>query len=597
MLKTVSEWLAYWADAPAPEDASIELVQGRDGQDSIKAGSVYLHSRYNPREEAARLAASAEIRAARPVVLLGAGLGYHALEFMERGHDVLLVEPNPRVAWHAVHGPLKDAPGLLVGVGDVDAILADPAFRPFSMRAPQVFTHPPTLRVAAGYMEDAIPRINSAILAAQRLRVAVVGPMYGGSLPIAGYIEKAFRNLGHTTLFVDNSAAWNLYQATGKSLSNKGITNQLVAMLTRFLGEWSYARVTQFGADVCLVIAQAPVGPDFPARLARDGIVSAFWFMENWRHLTYWRDIAKYYDHFFHIQPGEFEQRLTEAGCRSQSYLQTACDRELHTPVQLTDAEAAEYGCDISFAGAGYYNRVNVLSALTDYRFKIWGVDWPTPELQSLVQHAGERFDSERFRRIVAGSKINLNLHASMHHPGVDPKSDAINPRVFEIAACGGFQLCDPCAGLEQLFDFDTELPVYRDVPELRAKIDHFLAHPDERAATAQRAQERVLREHTYEHRARQILDTLLAENGGTILRKGVRLEHACGEMPTFLGEEDTELLDFLKMMPKDAPFTQQGIDGGLTSPLISSSYAAGVFAYLREVKNYSEALLEARES
>ncbi len=26
-----------------------------------------------------------------------------------------------------------------------------------------------------------------------------------------------------------------------------------------------------------------------------------------------------------------------------------------------------------------------------------------------------------------------------------------INPRVFEIAACGGFQLCDPCRGLETL--------------------------------------------------------------------------------------------------------------------------------------------------
>jgi spore maturation protein CgeB len=421
--------------------------------------------------------------------------------------------------------------------------------------------------------------------------------MYGGSLPIAGYIEKAFRNLGHSTLFVDNSAAWSLYQATNRSLSNKGISNQLVAMLTRFLGEWSYARVTQFGADICLVIAQAPVGPDFPARLARDGIVSAFWFMENWRHLTYWRDISKYYDHFFHIQPGEFEQRLTEAGCRSHSYLQTACDRELHTPITLTDEEAVEYGCDISFAGAGYYNRVNVLSALTDYKFKIWGVDWPTPELQNLVQHSGERFDSERFRRIVAGSKINLNLHASMHHPGVDPKSDAINPRVFEIAACGGFQLCDPCIGLEQLYDFGTELPVYHDVAELRAQIDHFLANPEERTRIAQRARERVLGEHTYEHRAQQILDTVLAESGNIILRKGVRLEHTCGDMPSLLTDDDPELLEFLKMMPPGMPFTQEGIADGLSPTLFPSSYAAGVFAYLREVKSYAEALIEARES
>ena len=35
-----------------------------------------------------------------------------------------------------------------------------------------------------------------------RLGIAVVGPMFGGSLPIAGYLERAFRNLGHRTLLV-----------------------------------------------------------------------------------------------------------------------------------------------------------------------------------------------------------------------------------------------------------------------------------------------------------------------------------------------------------------------------------------------------------
>src|SRR5690606_1768021 len=122
---------------------------------------------------------------------------------------------------------------------------------------------------------------------------------------------------------------------------------------------------------------------------------------------------------------------------------------EIHKPVELDPDEQATYACDISFAGAPYLNRVQMFQALTDYNFKIWGPDWPGRELHKLVQRPGERFTPEMFAKIVAGSKINLNLHSSAAHEGIDPGCDAINPRVFEIAACGGFQLCDPAIGLE----------------------------------------------------------------------------------------------------------------------------------------------------
>lgn len=593
-MKLAREWQDILAELKTGE--GVELVEGRGGEPTLKVGNVYLHSRYRPREEAVRLIDSAELDLKRPVLVVGLGLGYHVAELLKRGvADIAVVEPDRGVAKLALEADILGRQDILLGVGEADAIADTDGFRAFAARSPQVLVHPPTARLDARFADAIIARVSKAALGAQRLHIAVVGPMYGGSLPIAGYLERAFRKLAHQTLFVDHSQAWPLYEDLTETVKTKRASNQLGAMFTNFLSEWTYARVVEFAPDICIVIAQAPVGPKFPLRLAKEGIVTAFWYVENWRHLPYWQDIAPYYDCFFHIQPGEFENKLTEIGCPAHAHVQTACDPEVHRPVELTADEQREFGCDVSFAGAGYHNRIQVFRGLTDYNFKIWGVNWPARELQPHLCRREQRFDAAQFARIVAGSKINLNLHSSATHEGVDPKCDAINPRVFEIAACGGFQLCDPCTGLDALFDFDTELPVYRDLNELRQKIDYFLAHPDQRTQIATRARERVLRDHTYEKRAQQMLDLVLETYGARILRKGVRVQRTVAEVADRIGS-DTPLGQYLASLPSDLLFTHENINPRLPRMGAELSYPDEVFIYLREVREFAETLLEMQE-
>jgi spore maturation protein CgeB len=338
-------------------------------------------------------------------------------------------------------------------------------------------------------------------------------------------------------------------------------------------------------------MAQAPVDRQFPVRLMQRGTVTAFWYIENWRHLPYWRDIAPLYDYFFHIQPGDFEQKLEDIGCQRHAFVPTGCDPEIHKPVELTQDDKTEFGCDLSFAGAGYFNRNQLFSGLTDYDFGIWGVDWTARELLDLVRNPEQRFTAQQFAKMVAASKINLNLHSSATHSGVDPRCDAINPRVFEIAACGGFQLCDPCSGLDDFFEFGSELPVYRDLAELRKQIDHFLAHPDERKQIAGRARQRALRDHTYEKRAQQMLDLILPEFGARMLNKGIRVQRTVSEMADIVGH-DTELGKYLASLPSDLLFTQDAINKRV--PLMGSelSVPEAIFAYLRDLRSSAEALL-----
>ena len=479
--------MAELAAVMPPPDVCQEA--GREGEPTLRIGATYLHSRYKPREEAKRLLDSAELDPARPVLVVGVGLGYHILELLDRGFRVAAAEPDRAIAALAVRGLLRDRE-VLLGVGEPDAIAASPLFQDFvrypaGIRASSVRPHP------TGIREAMTARVSRAALLGQRLRIAVVGPMFGGSLPIAGHLVRAFQKLGHQTVYADNSPAWNLYETMTASVKSRKPANQLGELLVHFLGEWSYARVMEFAPDICIVMAQAPVSPQFLLRLAPRASSPRSGTVENWRHLPYWKEIAPSTTPSSTSSPAPSRsssaRRMPASGLCADG-----CDPEVHCPVTLEGPERDEFACDVSFAGAGYMNRNQLLAGLTDYALKVWGVNWTHPSLRPVLQRPNERFTPELFARIVAGSKINLNLHSSTSFPGVDPHCDAINPRVFEIAACGGFQLCDPCKGLDACFDFATELPVYTSLKELREKIDYFLAHSADRAQIAEAARERA---------------------------------------------------------------------------------------------------------
>lgn len=567
----------------------VELGDSKTGAPTLRVDGLQFHSRYNPEQEAGRLVDSVDLKAESPVLVIGVGLGYHVLELLRRGHAVLVIEPDRDMLKLAVDGPMAGT-SCLLGAGPLPEAGANADLDAFLSREPQLLVHPPTAQRHPEFVADLQRTVAARALSGKRIRVAVVGPMYGGSLPIAEYLTNAFTRLGHHARYIDHADAWPLYEKIGETVTGERPAAQLTEFYTNFLSEWTYAQVAEYNPEVCIVLAQAPVAPNLPERLRKNGIVTAFWYVENWRHLPYWRDIAAHYDYFFHIQPGEFEQKLDAVGCRHHAHVQTACDPTRHKPFTLSAADQEEYGCDLSFAGAGYYNRVELFKGLGDYDFKIWGVNWSDRYLRRLLPAGEQRFDSETFMKIVAGSKINLNLHSSSTHNGVDPACDAINPRVFEIAAAGGFQLCDPCIGLDRLFDFETELPVYRDLRELREQIDYFLAHPEEREAMAMAAQRRVLAEHTYEKRAEAMLGHIFAAHGATLMKRGIRAIHSVSDIMAQL-EEDSDLYRWLKTLPGETPFTYE-VMSQFTPPLGGErSPAEEVFTYMRQVKENADAL------
>ncbi|MBI3191651.1 MAG: hypothetical protein HYZ36_03220, partial [Pedosphaera parvula] len=272
-MKTARAWAAELEQEPLRP--GVEIVSCQSGETTLRVDGALLHSRYRPREEAARLIESAALDPKKPVIVIGAGCGYHVKALVDAGHSVIVIEPDRCVAKHALNAALGEC-RVLLHIGDPDTLLNDAQFQEAARQGAQSLVHPPTERLYPQYVEAARNVISHAALAHKRLGVAIVGPMYGGSLPLCTYLANAFTRLGHRTLFVDNSEAWALYQSVTGTVQSKYASGQLGTLLANVLEQWSYARVAEFAPNVCIVMAQAPVSPNFPLRLRREKIVSAF---------------------------------------------------------------------------------------------------------------------------------------------------------------------------------------------------------------------------------------------------------------------------------------------------------------------------------
>lgn len=187
-------------------------------------------------------------------------------------------------------------------------------------------------------------------------------------------------------------------------------------------------------------------------------------------------------------------------------YLPHAFNPAVHRPGEIDPALA----CDVFFCGSLFEERARLFA----------GVDWSGITFLRRGYEPGKDGDQD----IVSNSdvvrhywsaRINLNHHRTTTEFGSGQhiqhgSAASLNPRAYELAACGAFQLCDD--GRAELYEiFGDSVPTYRagDSADLEAKLRSWLARPSERAALADEARSRV-ESHSWVQRARQVLETIL---------------------------------------------------------------------------------------
>jgi spore maturation protein CgeB len=172
------------------------------------------------------------------------------------------------------------------------------------------------------------------------------------------------------------------------------------------------------------------------------------------------------------------------------------------------------YSADVTFVGnlgskGQYLARRDALEKVIDAGFKLrwWGPRIPR-KISTIPLHLGKlgrayggRFVwGEEYAKIARLSKIFLAFDSMPH------VRKSMSARMYTAVGCGAFYLCRHVDGIEEVLELGQEIATFHSDEEMLDRIQYYLSHNDLRMKIAKAGQKRVLRDHTYEVRTRQML-------------------------------------------------------------------------------------------
>jgi spore maturation protein CgeB len=200
--------------------------------------------------------------------------------------------------------------------------------------------------------------------------------------------------------------------------------------------------------------------------------------------------------------------RHREAGHRHAHWLPFACDPERHHPDPTVPIGASMDVPHVLFVGSHYPERQILLRHLRGLPVGVWGPGWERalgdPHVAPMIR--GGSLRPAVWRSLYARCRVALNIHYGSFGPQ-EVSGDLASTRVFEILACGAYQVVDRQGDVLRLFQEGVHLAAFTTGEEMRARVEEALRHDDLRRRVAARGRALVLEHHTYEQRARHLLD------------------------------------------------------------------------------------------
>ncbi len=186
------------------------------------------------------------------------------------------------------------------------------------------------------------------------------------------------------------------------------------------------------------------------------------------------------------------------------------CPRRHHVPIDA----AAERPIDLLFCGVAFANRQEIMArlkpALSGLKLCVIGPGWSGFG----AGFSDRRIDKAQLIELYAQSKIVLNLGRSLsfENSRYQIAASTPGPRTFEVAMSGTVQFFhEDSLEIRDYFEED-EIPGFSGLHDFIQLRDRFLIAEKLRRATATRAQDRAVAEHTYARRAERMIETLSRE-------------------------------------------------------------------------------------
>lgn len=192
---------------------------------------------------------------------------------------------------------------------------------------------------------------------------------------------------------------------------------------------------------------------------------------------------------------------LQEKGAKNAVFLPFAACPVQHN-VKLSTRARKKFSKDVILVGDYSEYREAILHLISDVlgqAVDVWGSGWSSNQR---VNAYGPLFPPQSLQAYAA-AKIVLNLHGQ-----ACTKHNGLNPKFFQIAAVGGFQITEDQPVLRS-HDFRDNLCTFSTLQELSPKIIHFLKEASLREEMSRRLQNHVLKKETYGHRFFNLLKSM----------------------------------------------------------------------------------------
>ncbi|WHY97944.1 glycosyltransferase family protein [Peribacillus simplex] len=248
-------------------------------------------------------------------------------------------------------------------------------------------------------------------------------------------------------------------------------------------------------------------------QLKRMGIRTALWLTDDPYYIDITKFIVSHFDIIF-TQEKNCISLYKSYGCNKVHFLPLAADSHVFQPKVVND----KYKSDILFIGNAFWNRVNLFDSIADYLSKkdtkIIGHSWERMDNYSLFKNKVNNIwtSPAETASFYNGAKVVINIHRQHDDSTINLNkdkinADSINPRTFEISACGAFQLTDIRKDLSDFYTPEVDIATYQSPTELIQKIEYYLNHEDERRKIATNGLNKTKELHTFTNRINELLE------------------------------------------------------------------------------------------
>jgi spore maturation protein CgeB len=314
------------------------------------------------------------------------------------------------------------------------------------------------------------------------------------------YREKALQYLGHELITFDDRS----YVLPGRLRDRfEGLQRWDMQRLNRNLVNL----VMKEKPEACVIVGGDNILPWAVQQIKDMGIPIGLWTTDVPINFDIILESAHFYSRLF-CAGSEAVDLFHAHGLSNVTWLPFGCDPNYHRPLELSVEEREKYARDVIFVGSHYENRAKLLEAVSDYNIGVWGPYWSKLVQGSPLKGkaASIKMNYDQWVKIFNACKINLVIH---YNDGKIPCHQA-SPKLFEAMACKSFVLTDRQKDVQALFKDKEHLVYFKDIADLREKMDYYLKHDDERMRIAEAGYKEVIARHTFQDRMKFLLDELM---------------------------------------------------------------------------------------